>query len=356
MKIDRSLKTAMFGLLGSAMMALAAPVAAQEITVRYASPSPASDPTQEAIIWFTEEVTKRTDGRVAFELFLGNSLVKDQDIVTAIGDGLIEMGKIYTVSYPGQMPLWNMFNLPFTSSSPYVAVETINDVVSQYPAFDEELAKLNLKEVGIVATGGTGIVAQSPISTVDELKNFKVRARGVQATAFSAIGAEPVSIAWNDVYEALSKGVVDGSTNYLISISPVRHNEVSDYFIAAGLGQAIQMEIMNLDFWNALPDDIRKIMEDTMAEAEIRYAEKASALANDEKARLAGEGGPGKLEYVQFPAEERQKWIDTSPDFFAQWAEENKAAGDTTAIVDTFKASQDKFTAEGEKRGLVDMW
>lgn len=358
MKIDLSLKKAMFGLVGGALMAMAtgAPVAAQEITIRYASPSPASDPTQEAIIWFTQEVTKRTEGRVAFEMFLGNSLVKDQDIVTAIGDGLVEMGKIYTVSYPGQMPLWNMFNLPFTSSSPYVAVKTINDVTSQYPAFDQELAKLNLKEMGIVATGGTGIVAQSPIATVEELRNFKVRARGVQATAFSAIDAEPVSIAWNDVYEALSKGVVDGSTNYLISISPVRHNEVSDYFIAAGLGQAIQMEIMNLDFWNGLPDDIKQIMTETMAEAEVRYAEKASALANEEKQRLASESGPAKLEYVQFPAEERQKWIEMSPDFFAEWAEQNKGTGDSAAIVETFKAAQDKFTIEGEERGLVDMW
>ena len=88
---------------------------AQEIKIRYASPSAASDPTQHATLWFMDEVKKRTNGRVTFETYLGNSLVKDQDLINAIGDGLVEMGKIYTVSYPGQLPLWNLGNQPITS-------------------------------------------------------------------------------------------------------------------------------------------------------------------------------------------------------------------------------------------------
>lgn len=350
-------KTALLGAIAiGAMLGTCLTATAQEFTVRYASPSPASDPTQEAIIWFADEVTKRSEGRVKFDLFLGNSLVKDQDIVSAIGDGLVEMGKIYSVSYPGQMPLWNMVNLPFTSASPYVAVNTINDVTAAYPAFDNELAKLNVMALGLVATGGVGIVSNTPISTVEELKGFKVRARGVQATAFSAIGAEPVSIAWNDVYEALSKGVVDGSTNYLISISPVRHNEVSDYFISAGLGQAIQLELINRDFWASLPEDIRQIMTDTMHEAELRYATKASELAIEQKASLAAQTGPGHLQVIAFPEAERQKWIEMSPDFFQQWAEENADRADTAAIVKTYLEAQEKHTVKGQELGLVDMW
>ncbi|TCT08428.1 TRAP-type C4-dicarboxylate transport system substrate-binding protein [Tepidamorphus gemmatus] len=352
-----TLRTLTAGIAAATVAAvLAGPVAAQDILVRYASPSAASDPTQEATIWFTEEVTKRTDGRVKFEMYLGNSLVRDQDVMVAIGDGLVEMGKIYTVSYPGQLPLWNMFNLPFTSPSPYVAMNTIHELVDQFQAFDEELAKLNVRALGVIATGGTGIVAKQPIKTVAELNGFKVRARGVQAAAFSAVGAAPVSIPWNDVYEALSKGVVDGSTNYIITTRPIRHNEVSDYYIAAGLGQAIQLELVNRDFWNALPDDIKSIMTETMAEAEQRYAERASKLAIEEREALAREAGPGRMEYIAFPAEERQKWIEASPDFFAEWAAANAGAADTAAIVETYKALEAKYTEKGKELGLVDMW
>ena len=344
---------------GFAALALAvSPIAAaaQEILIRYSSPSAASDPTQEATIWFTEEVTRKTDGRVKFELFLGNSLVRDQDIMIAIGDGLIEMGKIYTVSYPGQMPLWNMTNLPFTSPSPYVAMNTIHGMVAAHPEFDAELAKLNVHALGVIATGGTGIVSKKPLNSLADLQGFKVRARGVQASAFSAVGATPASIPWNDVYEALSKGVVDGSTNYIVTTRPIRHNEVSDYYIAAGLGQAIQLELVNRNFWEALPDDIKTIMTETMAEAEQRYSERASALAVEEKKILANESGPGKMVYMDFPAEERQKWIEASPDFFAVWAEENAAAGDTAAIVETYKRLEAEYTAKGKELGLVDMW
>lgn len=342
---------------GALFAALAVlPANAQEITIRYASPSAASDPTQEATIWFTEEVTKRTDGRVQFEMFLGNSLVKDQDIVSAIGDGLIEMGKIYTVSYPGQMPVWNMVNLPFTSPSPYVAMNVIHDLMDQYDIFDQELAKMNVRALGVIATGGTGIVSNKAIRSVDDLKGYKVRARGIQAAAFSAVGATPVSIPWNDVYEALSKGVVEGSTNYIITTRPIRHNEVSDYYIAAGLGQAIQLEIINRDFWEALPDDIKQVMTETMAEAEERYAKKASELALAERKILAEESGPAKMEYIDFPPEERQKWIEASPDFFAEWAEQNADAADTKAIADSYMELQKKHSAKGEELGVVSMW
>lgn len=342
----------------AALAIAASPLAAlaQDIMIRYASPSAASDPTQEAMIWYADEVTKRTEGRVKFELFLGNSLVRDQDIIAAIGDGLIEMGKIYTVSYPGQMPLWNMTNLPFTSPSPYVAMNTIHDLIAEYPAFDEELAKLNVRAHGVIATGGVGIVSRKPITSVEDLKGFKVRARGVQASAFSAIGATPASIPWNDVYEALSKGVVDGSTNYIVTLRPIRHNEVADYYVAAGLGQAIQLELVNRDFWDSLPEDVRTIMNETMAAAQERYAERASAIALEEQKALAEETGPGKVEYSVFPAAERQKWIDASPDFFAEWAKENASLADTAAIVATYKKLEAEYTAKGEELGLVDMW
>lgn len=342
---------------GIALVAASAlPAKAQEFVIRYASPSAASDPTQAATIWFTEEVTKRTDGRVQFEMFLGNSLVKDQDIIIAIGDGLIEMGKIYTVSYPGQLPVWNMVNLPFTSPSPYVAINVIHDLMDQYPIFDEELAKMNVRALGVIATGGTGIVSKKPIRAVEDLEGFKVRARGIQASAFSAVGATPVSIPWNDVYEALSKGVVEGSTNYIITTRPIRHNEVADYYIPAGLGQAIQLELINRDFWDALPEDIRTIMTEVMAEAEQRYSERASELALEERKVLEEEQGPGHMEYVEFPAEEREKWVAASPDFFAEWAKENAGAADTDAIAKSYFELQDKYVAEGDERGLVSMW
>lgn len=340
----------------SLLAASVLPAQAQEITVRYASPSAASDPTQEVMLWFMDEVTERTDGRVQFEPFLGNSLVKDQDIVSAIGDGLIEMGKIYTVSYPGQMPLWNMTNLPFTSPSPYVAINVISDLVEEYPVFDEELAKLNVAALGVITTGGTGIVSKKPLRSVEDLDGLKVRARGIQAQAFAAVNATPVSIPWNDVYEALSKGVVEGSTNYIITTRPIRHNEVTDYYVAAGLGQAVQLELINRDFWAALPEDIKSVMTEVMNETQLRYAEKASELALKEREVLAGESGPGKMEYIDFPAEERQKWIDAAPDFFAEWAEENAEAGDTQAIVDRYFALQEEYTAKGEELGLVSMW
>lgn len=330
-------------------------VNAQDITIKYVSPNTESDPTQAATIWFMDEVMRKTEGRVKFERYLGNSLVRDQDIVDAIGDGLVEMGKAFTVSYPGQLPVWNMTNLPFTSPSPYVAINTIRDLAEKHPEFDAELERLNVAALGVITTGGTGIVSQKPINTVEDLRGFKVRARGVQAAAFTAAGATPVSIPWNDVYEALSKGVVEGSTNYIVTVRPIRHNEVAGYYIAAGLGQAVQIEMINRDFFEALPEEIRTVLVETMREAEDRYAEVASQMAVSEREALANDAN-GRMEYSALSEDELKKWVDMSPDFFGQWAEQNAAAGDTQAIAQSYRELEETYTERGRELGLVDMW
>ena len=329
---------------------------AQDYVIRYASPSAITDPTQEAVQWFMDEVEARTDGRVEFETFLGQALVQDQDIVDAVGDGLIEMGKIYTVSYPAQLPLWQIGNLPFTHPAPYVLMNTIHGLREQFPEMDQEMEAQGVKAFGVITTGGTELVSNRELTSLEDLEGLQVRARGVQALAFTAAGASPASIPWNDVYEALSRGVVDASTNYIMAVGPIRHNEVSDYFIRIGLGQALQVEIINDAFWNSLPEDLQEIMTETMREAEERFFREINAIAVNETDRLGNAEGADHLEFITFPEDERQRWIEESPDFFAEWAEENAARADTEAMVEAFRRLQEEFTEKGDELGYTEMW
>ena len=325
------------------------------ITITYASPNPAGDPTQQAITWFMEEVTKRSGGKITFQAHLGNSLVKDQDLLSAVGDGVVDMGKIYTVSYPGQMPLWNLANIPFTHPSPGVIQQTMHALDKKYPAFSAELAKLNVKALGLIATGGTQIVSRIPIKSYDDLKGLKIRARGVQAAAFVAAGAAPVSIPWNDVYEALSKGVVDATTNYILSMRAVRHNEVAGYFISVDMGQAVQMEIVNLEFWKKLPEDARKMLTEVMIEAEARYVEVGAKAAVAER-ELMSKKENGGIVFSRLSQAELDKWKAANPSFTDKWADENKGNADSKAVIADFVILQNQYGAEAEKNQLVGMW
>lgn len=323
--------------------------AAQDMTIRYASPAPSTDQTQEAIDWYMAEVTRRTEGKVKFEAFLGNSLVKDQDILTAVGDGVVDMAKVFTISYPAQLPLSNMFNLPFTTPSPYVAMNTINQLFDEFPELKQEYLKFDTIPIGTVSTGAAGFLSTRPFGGLDDLKGFKVRARGVQAEIFQAAGAIPASIPWNDVYEALSKGVVDGSTNYIAHMSGTRHNEVPQYYTAAPLGQAVQVHIVNKQFWDGLPEDIRGVLADTMRDAEQRYAERMSEAVVAERKNLAEK-------YSALTADQIAQLRSLAPDFFAQWVAANAGSGDPAKLLARYNELSTRFTEEGRGKGLVDMW
>lgn len=345
--------------LGSAQLGVAHAVAqAAEFDIRYVSPSPPKSNDVAPMLWFLEEVKRRTSGRVDYEAFLGNSLVKDQNILDAVGSGVVEMGKIYTVTYPGQLPLWNIGNLPFTSSSPCVSMMTLGELRERFPSFNQETDRLNIVALGGVSTGGTELASRNPIASVDDLKGLKVRAAGLQGLAFSAVGAVPMSIPVNDLYEAMSRGVVDAATSYVLYTRPFRYNEMADYFTFVGLGQAVQGEIMNKDFWESLPADIQAIMKKTMAEAHLLYMENAQvALEKEREIVEKGLDGAAKMTFSRLPEDERARWIKMSPDFFAQWADSNGGvATDSQEIVKAFFELQKKYTVTCGEMGLTDGW
>lgn len=344
--------------LGVLMAGAHVPAAMAEIkplTVRYASPNPGGDPTQQAVTWFIEEVSKRSDGKIQFEQHLGNSLIRDQDLLGAIGDGVVDMGKIFSISYPGQLGLWNIANIPFTHPSPGVIQNTMHALEEKYPAFDEELKRLNVRSLGLIATGGTQIVSRKPLESFEDLKGLKVRARGVHAAAFVAAGAAPVSIPWGDVYEALSKGVVDATTNYILSTRAVRHNEVAEHYIAVDLGQALQMEVVNLDFWNNLTKETQELFTTVMREAEERYVVEGAKQAVKEREFMETKEGGG-LTFSRIPDAEIEKWKQASPDFLDLWAKQVRAKVDTKAIAADFLTLQEQLAPDAERNQQVGMW
>ncbi len=86
---------------------------------------------------------------------------------------------------------------------------------------------------------------------------------GIEAGKIQALGASVVSLNVNDVYQALEKGVVDGSsTNWELMTS----RKFSDYLKYTTVGIELSGEqrfymIINLKKWNSLPPDIQKVFQ-----------------------------------------------------------------------------------------------
>lgn len=322
-----------------------------EFRIKYAAASPPGSQTSVPIRWWAEQVEKRTNGRVKIEFFWSSSLVKGPDILNAVRNGIVEMGKIFTVDHVGQLPLAQLGNLPFTTDDVYVIQKAMADMIAKYPAWKKEFDQQGIVRLGGLATGTVNILSKKPVKSLDDLKGLTIRARGPQATVLKQVGAVPVSIAFGELYEALDRGVVGSTIMYELSIMPYKFNETATNFTYVGLGHAIQAEIMNRDYFESLPADIRKILMDTMAEAEIWYSMTfADKLAKETKQMETGDGTP-KVTFFQFPEADLKKWKKDSESLFTDWVTSNKSRGATPQMLDEFWALIDKYSKQVKASG-----
>jgi TRAP-type C4-dicarboxylate transport system substrate-binding protein len=81
---------------------------------------------------------------------------------------------------------------------------------------------------------------------------------------FTAIGAQPTSIGFPEVYSALERGVVDCAITGSGSGAAARWPEVSTHISNLPLSWAVAGYMVNLQWWNRLAPEVRAFLEATM--------------------------------------------------------------------------------------------
>lgn len=342
-----------------AALALVAPLTAgaadPQFKIKYVSASPPGSQTSVPIVWWAKEVEQRSAGRIKIEFFWSGSLIKGPDILGAVGKGIVPMGKIYTVDYTGQMPLNQLANLPFTAEDVYVLQRAITDMNARYPGFGNEYSKNNVFRLGGLATGTVHLLSKNPIKSLKDIEGMSVRARGPQAQVLKAVGAVPVSVAFGELYQALDRGIIGSTIMYELSIMPYKFNEIARNLTYVGLGHAMQAEVVNKDFWEAMPADLRKIMQVTMTDAEVLFSKTFDEKLRKETKQMTDGDGTPKVAFYHLSDAELNSWQTKSQQVYDEWMTQNAKAGNTAEMLKTFRELLDKYKAEVKASGYPKM-
>jgi TRAP-type C4-dicarboxylate transport system substrate-binding protein len=117
----------------------------------------------------------------------------------------------------------NMSN--FTKAAPLLDVPFVfrdrdhwNAVIAKggmKPLFDIIEQQSGMTVIGICGGSTRNIVANRPVRNMKEMAGFKMRVIGapIQGKIFGAFGAKPSVIAYNEVYNAIQSGVIEGLEN-----------------------------------------------------------------------------------------------------------------------------------------------
>jgi C4-dicarboxylate-binding protein DctP len=255
--------------------------AQQPIVIKFSHVVAADTPKGKAAEMFAKKAGELTQGKVKVEVYANSTLYKDKEEMEALQLGAVQMLAPSLAKFgPLGVKEFEVFDLPFIFNGYDDLHKVTNGAVGK-----NLLAKLEPKGIKGLAfwdNGFKAFSANTPIKTPADLKGKKMRIQSskVLEEQMRSIGSLPQVMAFSEVYQALQTGVVDGTENPISNLYTQKMHEVQKYLTLTDHGYLGYAVIVNKKFWDGLPADIRKQLEDAM-EQSTRYANQIAKVEND---------------------------------------------------------------------------
>ncbi len=253
-------------LLGAAAAAtFAGQAAAQAVTLRLHQmlPPQATIPANALVPW-ARKVEQESGGKIKVQLFHAMQLGgAPPALFDQAKDGVVDLTWTVLGYTPGRFPKTEVFELPFMSGNAESSSKAIQEYVEKFAA-DE------FREVKLIAvhTHGPGLFhTKQPVTGLETLRGMKVRGGSrIINNMLTKLGATPVGMPVPAVTEALSKGVIDGTTiPWEVAPSLKVHELVKNHTTFAGdkgLYTQTFAFSMNKASYDKLPADLKKVIDD----------------------------------------------------------------------------------------------
>jgi len=292
------------GMIGVAALLLTIGCQKKEKTVEltYSIFFPPTHSQCKAAISWAEEVEKRSGGRIKITTFPGGTLTKANQCYDGVVKGISDIGMSCFAYTRGRFPVMAAVDLPHGYPDGRVATSVAND-------FAKTMAPKELDDVKVlyIHAHGPGLLStKKPVRVLEDIKGMKIRSTGLSAKVVEALGGVPVAMPQGDTYEALQKGVVEGTFTPIETLKGWRQAEVVDYTTqCTGVGYTTAMfVVMNSEKWASLPKDLQGILEETSAEWVGVHGDVWDKSDDEGRAYTLSQGN----EIIPLSEEENKRW------------------------------------------------
>lgn len=294
--------------------------------LRFAEFGPNAGVRAKGLQWFADELQKRSKGSLSLQIHWGGALLKGQNILKGVKDGVADMGSIAAAYAPKPLRLYAVGDLPLGNTDPWVGMRAMYKLVTTDPAFKKFFSALGVTYVTNYTTGAVQLICRKPLTKVDQLKKLKLRGTGPYAKCFSALGASVHRMPQPDVYQALDSGLLDCNQNYYYSMRAYRQYEVAPYVIELEWGQNLGFGIIiNTRVFKSLTPEQQKAVRET-GEAFIDYFAQVMAKAENQDLAIMQKKNKN-VKLLKLPADQRALLIEAGRKQVDVWLKQVTGSG-----------------------------
>ena len=210
------------------------------------------------------EVEKRSGGRIQITVHPGGTLTKADQCWQGVLSGISDLGMSCFAYTPGRFPLLEALDLPLGWPDGLTATRVATQLAAKFNP-----AELQGAKILYIHAHGPGILAtKKPVRALEDLKGMKIRGTGLSAGIATALGATAVGMPQPETYDALQKGVVEGTFCPIETLKGWKQGEVVEYITdTKAIGYTTAMFVaMNQSAWDSLPADLQKVIVDVSTE------------------------------------------------------------------------------------------
>ncbi|MGZ8290235.1 MAG: TRAP transporter substrate-binding protein [Telluria sp.] len=255
------------------LMALAAAAsfnawAQAPIVIKFSHVVAPGTPKGQAAERFKALAEKNTAGRVRVEVYPNSQLYKDKEELEALQLGAVQMLAPSLAKFgPLGVREFEAFDLPYIFPSKAALYR-----VTEGPIGRGLLKKLEPKGITGLAYWDNGfkvMSANKPLRMPADFRGLRMRIQSsvVLDAQMRALGASPQALAFSEAYQALQAGVVDGTENPPSNMYTQKMHEVQAHVTVSNHGYLGYAVIVNKKFWDGLPADVRRGLEQAMRDA-----------------------------------------------------------------------------------------
>ncbi|MBM1170797.1 sialic acid TRAP transporter substrate-binding protein SiaP [Microvirga arabica] len=273
MLVSLSRRLFMGTVAAAAIAGLTPAFAADPIKLRISTPAVEADWHAKMLPVFKEELEKAAPGQFDVEIHLNGTLFKQGTEPAAMQRGNLEMAMISAFDIAKQIPEWSIFTAGYLLRDPEHQTKVFeSDIGKEMYGLVEDKMKIKILSVGYLGTRQLNLRTEKEIKTPADLSGVKLRMPGSDTWLFlgKALGANPLPVAFGEIYTALQTGAIDGQDNPLPTVRAAKFYEVTKQVaLTDHLVDAIFLSLAG-STWSKL-DDKQKAAVMNAAKAAVRF-------------------------------------------------------------------------------------
>lgn len=222
----------------------------------------------------------------AFNGYYGGTLFKQGTELVALQRGNLEMGNIAPQDIANQVPAFSVVTSAYLfRDAAHLRAFFASDVGKEMTQMVEDQLSVKILGPTFFGTRQVGLNLDKEIKTPEDMSGVKLRMPGGEAWQFlgSALGANPVPVAYAEVYTALQTGAIDGQDNPLPNVQNMKFYEVMKQIVLTSHLIGFDLLTISLDTWNKLSpeqqDTVQKAADDAIAWSTEQHLNREAELA-----------------------------------------------------------------------------